>query len=387
MPLLARRALAFLAASAAAALGCQEVGSDEGSSETQQLEAVVNNCSGAAISAAVAAGGEVILDCGPNPVVIDVPATNVGRSGSLRARTPGTITLTHRGTLFSIRGPISFDVDGIQFRGGSVVGMAIHGAQGASIVLNNARFTGYAVFPVSVHGSRLTVAGSTFADNGLGAASSFATAIYIEGSTVDVRSSLFSNNRSVGLGGAITSFGNLTVTGSTFVNNRAGRGGAIGVGNGGTQVISNSTFVNNSAAHLGGAIESGSGASVTITNSTFSENTSPTGTFRSSGTLQMNASVLVDSGSPAGCQIAGQNNLQWPALRPLCGAGFRYGNPLLRPLAANGGPTPTMALGDGSQAIDAVFSSCPLTDQRGIFRPRDGNFDGRAVCDAGAFER
>jgi hypothetical protein len=58
-------------------------------------------------------------------------------------------------------------------------------------------------------------------------------------------------------------------------------------------------------------------------------------------------------------------------------------DPLLAPLAANGGPTRTQALRAGSPAIDrvpATGAGCPSIDQRGIARPQ-----GRA-CDAGAFE-
>jgi hypothetical protein len=58
------------------------------------------------------------------------------------------------------------------------------------------------------------------------------------------------------------------------------------------------------------------------------------------------------------------------------------------PLANNGGPTETMALHRMSVAIDAgSAAACPLTDQRGIARPQDGNRDGIAACDIGAFER
>jgi hypothetical protein len=59
-------------------------------------------------------------------------------------------------------------------------------------------------------------------------------------------------------------------------------------------------------------------------------------------------------------------------------------DPLLEPLADNGGPTETMALGPGSPALDAVPSigaGCPPTDQRGVSRPQG------AACDAGAFEQ
>jgi hypothetical protein len=40
----------------------------------------------------------------------------------------------------------------------------------------------------------------------------------------------------------------------------------------------------------------------------------------------------------------------------------------------------------GSPAIDAAIGSCPGLDQRGVFRPQDGNGDGVAVCDLGAVE-
>jgi hypothetical protein len=54
-------------------------------------------------------------------------------------------------------------------------------------------------------------------------------------------------------------------------------------------------------------------------------------------------------------------------------------DPLLGPSALNGGPTPTLAPGAGSPAIDAGNSGiCPVTDQR--FFVRSG------ACDIGAYE-
>ena len=58
-------------------------------------------------------------------------------------------------------------------------------------------------------------------------------------------------------------------------------------------------------------------------------------------------------------------------------------NPLIGPLANNGGPTQTHALLPGSPAVDripAVGANCPAIDQRGIARPQG------LACDIGAYE-
>jgi hypothetical protein len=62
-------------------------------------------------------------------------------------------------------------------------------------------------------------------------------------------------------------------------------------------------------------------------------------------------------------------------------------DPLLGPLADNGGPTLTHLPSAGSPVIDAGNpGDCPATDQRGVARPADGDGDGAAVCDIGAVE-
>lgn len=62
-------------------------------------------------------------------------------------------------------------------------------------------------------------------------------------------------------------------------------------------------------------------------------------------------------------------------------------DPQLGPLKYNGGSTRTHALKKGSPAIDAGYpSDCESVDQRGVLRPIDGNLDGTANCDIGAFE-
>ena len=90
--------------------------------------------------------------------------------------------------------------------------------------------------------------------------------------------------------------------------------------------------------------------------------------------------------NPRACQIVGDN------LVGNCAA-----DSILGPLQDNGGPTPTHALLLGSPAVDAGTNalavdpfngSALLTDQRGSGFPRivDGNGDGSAIVDLGAFE-
>ena len=93
-----------------------------------------------------------------------------------------------------------------------------------------------------------------------------------------------------------------------------------------------------------------------------------------SGEVSSRGYILI--GDTAGCTITGDTTNDITGIDPLLG-----------PLADNGGPTKTHALLAGSPALDKADNAiCPATDQRGATRPEDGNGDGTAACDVGAFE-
>jgi hypothetical protein len=226
-----------------------------------------------------------------------------------------------------------------------------------------------------------------------------------------------------GAGGAIMAQ-SATISSSTFNTNHAGHGGAAGTGaasgfwgDGGpggaaflnTGSVANSTFTGNFAGSAasdpsgngsggdGGGLR---GLSLSVTHSTISGNSSGNGStpsfpglgggLRISGTLANsiiagNLIANTNGLSPAAnCTLSmttvATNNLTNPTGTGCTGA--TIGDPLLGPLASNGGQTQTMALSSGSPAIDLVPSGagCLGTDQRGVSRPQG------AACDAGAFE-
>lgn len=92
------------------------------------------------------------------------------------------------------------------------------------------------------------------------------------------------------------------------------------------------------------------------------------------------ASTLLAGNVPlnfAGTNIDASCNLSSDASCTFTNTGSRTNtNPLLGPLANNGGPTLTMALLPGSPAIDAGSAiGAPATDQRGILRPQGPGVD------------
>jgi beta-glucanase (GH16 family) len=221
-----------------------------------------------------------------------------------------------------------------------------------------------------------------------------------DSSTLNLTDSTVSNNTAVNQpGGGIYGFFNATIniTNSTVSGNLSGdvAGGLRSLTN---STVVNSTFSGNtSTAWHGGGIFHTDGQ-LTVTNSTFTGNNAPDGTasgilvatFGAPANATLTNNVLEGNGGAFACAIegggaatitsSGSNVISDGSCNPI-GSDQSFTDALLGPLADNGGPTLTHALGAGSPAIDAADAgACPATDQRGVARPQGSS------CDVGAFE-
>ncbi len=201
----------------------------------------------------------------------------------------------------------------------------------------------------------------------------------ITGSTISGNSAE-TEGGSLANGGGIFNDGTLTITDSTISGNRAysdigySYGGGICILGPGTMTAYDSTIAGNSAEHGGGIYSYSGPGTLTLANTIVAANTNmygytPTdveGTVTASYSLIENTTGTIFSSSSA-------NNITGV-------------DPLLGPLADNGGPTETMALLPGSPAIDAgdnaLIPSGVTTDQRGSGYPRIVN----GTVDIGAYE-
>ena len=185
--------------------------------------------------------------------------------------------------------------------------------------------------------------------------------IYSVSGTVSLRNSTVSGNSTTGNqvsgGGVFSARGAVTLTGSTVTGNSSGdRGGGVFVPNTPSNpllTVQNSIVAGNTAAGVGPDLVPDPGS-----------------------TLDVDFSLIGDTTGSGITAATGTGNVLDT-------------NPLLGPLADNGGPTFTHALLAGSPALDAGNSTL-VTDQRGLTRPVDltatANAAGGDGSDIGAFE-
>jgi CSLREA domain-containing protein len=238
----------------------------------------------------------------------------------------------------------------------------------------------------------LNVSGNAAGQNGAGVSappeSGNRTALTIENSTI-------ANNKVTGsaleaLGGGVYVLGKLSIVNSTITGNAVESSALAPVVQGGGVLLaidpastegSEGTVVDSTiAGNSVGATGLGGGLAVF----------NPTPAMGGSATLLARNTIVANNVGPAGpsnCALVAlptsDHNLSSDESCMFADPGSKQNaNPLLGPLANNGGETDTLALLEGSPAIDAgTNAGCPPADQRGVARPQG------PACDIGAFER
>ncbi|MFQ5478151.1 MAG: choice-of-anchor Q domain-containing protein [Candidatus Binatia bacterium] len=268
---------------------------------------------------------------------------------------------------------------------------------------------------------RTTVNGNIALTGGAGICSGFTDATIVDSKILSntVRATPVSTDEVAAGGGGILSIGTLTLEGSTVSANTAGVGAGIrtngettisataisdnlalsvhafpgqparGGGLGGCATLLNSTVSGNSADEGGGlhdlSSSPGSGENCTALDHTTVSNNSATAGSGIAGPATVRSSIIANNVGGANCSAtldSRGNNLEDGSS---CGlldlTDLSATDPLLGPLADNGGPTLTHLPAAGSPAINAApLDGCPATDQRGLARPSG------YLCDIGAIE-
>jgi CSLREA domain-containing protein len=366
-------------------------------------------------------GGGIAYAAGTGPLAIsgNVTVSNntatTGGGGGLNVFAQGDMTTTISGA--------TFDGNAAAAGGGAVVFDAL-GAESISLTDvaiqdNDAQSNGGGLALIddaSIAGSEITgnTARETVDDGvaeGYGGGGIYSAGdLVVEDTWIDQNEASSADpNDSMTGGGILNATGQDTIRSSTISNNElAGGSSRAGAGisatsNSITRVENSTLFGNiaNGANSQGGAIILSPGtATMVLAHSTLAGNGAANApAIRNNGTLTLTGSIV--SGGAAGCDgsgttIADAYNIDFGTT--CVGAAndldLENVNAQLGALAANGGPTPTMAPIPTSPAVDAVpAAACvdalgaPLAfDQRGFGRPDDGNGNGLYDCEAGAVE-
>jgi CSLREA domain-containing protein/uncharacterized repeat protein (TIGR01451 family) len=387
-------------------------------------------------------GGAVYADSGAGSTLSVAGATfarngtDSDYGGAIYHDAPGTVSITNSvfvgnhtndeygGAIYGANGGMTVDKTTFLHNTGSDDGGAIYWDNFTNVTVTNSSFTdntayeGGAVYDND--SSAMTLSNDTFTRN---SGSDGGGAVLLDATNTTqytLDHDVFDHNDSVDDdGGAVLwYYGQLTSTGSTFVNNTGGNGAALALENSLEHpqlTLVNATISNNTAASEGGGIYVSDPTPATLTNDTIAFNTADSGSGGGiSGATKLELTNGVQTGTGVENTIVAKNSGGDCDTSDTFTAAFDQGHnldgdtscfqgtgapgdqtgvdPKLGAPADNGGPqegdpntgqVPILTDAElaGSPAVNAgTNSGCPSTDARGVTRPQG------SACDIGAFE-
>jgi hypothetical protein len=370
---------------AASAYNPQQVVIGDGTAASCQTEEAAN-----ALGAAVAAGGEISFNCGPDPVIITSNTNATDQTVVVNGG--GLITLSGEDLrqLFYVFGGGNLTLnDIILIDGNAGSGGAIAVGPQASVTINRSFVTSNeaATHGGGIHNQgMLTINNSTLGSN---IATGDGGGIYNAGGHVHLHFSYLISNQAVNGGGIHSNSGTLIVQTSAFRSNIAyNLGGGVLAGGNDVEFVNN-TFSNNRADTGGGLHKNGT---VTLTNNTFNENRADHGgaVNNGGGTTTVKNNIFANSLDEAG--VSPSLNCDGPVLQSEGRNIVSDNSCVLNPGIVGDllGTDPQLGIWQGtpwrsytplpgSPAIDYGLG-CPAVDQHGRPRPIG------AACDVGSIE-
>ncbi|HSH04560.1 MAG TPA: choice-of-anchor Q domain-containing protein [Anaerolineae bacterium] len=217
--------------------------------------------------------------------------------------------------------------------------------------------------------------------------------VYNDEGFLIIRYTTLANNSALDTGGALFgegSDGTSVIYQSIVINNNALYGGAVGAGDNYRADIQRSTITHNTAAINGGAIALiGNNSYASPFYSTIVNNTTGSNGYaiyindNNNNLFSFQATIVANGRNNCNIPITStEYNLESADSCGLNGIGDLINtDPLLKPLADNGGETLTYALQNGSPALNQIPpDNCTGRDQRSVSRPQF------TFCDIGAYE-
>ena len=364
-------------------------------------DAIISANTDTAVGGCSAGSGDDVLDLdiggSPFNLTVGLPSitTNVtvNGNGSTVARDPGAPYFT----IFTLDGGSTSSLNDLTIRGGYDAGNQGGGVNigaGTTTEINNCIITGNTGGGVFLYNpGNATINNSLISNNSGVVDDYYGGGVSINSGYLEINNSTITGNSNVstnaGGGGVyVTDYdttvtvgiSNSTISGNTSVQS----GGGIQVksySNGIELNLNNVTVTLNSTDGNGGGIY-GNGGDVAVSQSLLSGNTAVSANqWEAGGTSYVTVDAYNIFGESSASGLTGVTPGGYDII-PTVGVAEIFDTNL----TDNGGPTPTHALITNGPAVDVIPSCLFGTDQAGKSRPIDGNGDGNALCDVGAFE-